>query len=207
MAQQLATALGLSGDNTSATANTPEDYFNFLMETLQKVSENPNPQSIYPFWAQHIDKLDENLAQILESWARETLTQVTSEEDYDIAEAIFKKLDENLAQILESWARERLTQVTPEEAYYIAEVIFKFSNLIQKFPLGNIAANKEIAITGYEIALNVVTFDAFPQQWGITQNNLANAYRERIREDKAENLERAIAFYQILPRSTESEDF
>jgi hypothetical protein len=33
MAQQLAAALGLLGDETTATANTPQDYFNFLMET------------------------------------------------------------------------------------------------------------------------------------------------------------------------------
>ncbi len=30
----------------------------------------------------------------------------------------------------------------------------------------------------------------------MTQNNLANAYRNRIREDKAENIEKAIAFYE-----------
>nr|WP_223210061.1 CHAT domain-containing protein [Microcystis aeruginosa] len=130
------------------------------METLQKVSESPNPQVIYPFWAQNLDKLDDNLAQILDSWARETLTQVTR-----------------------------------EEAFYIAAYIIFFSNLIQQFPLGNIAANKEIAITGYEMALTIFTFDAFPQQWAMTQNNLANVYNDRIRGEKADNLERAIATY------------
>ena len=39
------------------------------------------------------------------------------------------------------------------------------------------------------------TFDAFPQDWAMTQNNLAAAYSERIRGDKAENLEKAIAGY------------
>ncbi|MFM6350410.1 MAG: tetratricopeptide repeat protein, partial [Dolichospermum sp.] len=89
-----------------------------------------------------------------------------------------------------------LTQATPEQAYFIAIVIFYFSALIQQFPLGNIAVNKEIAITGYEIALTIFTFDAFPQQWASTQNNLANAYSNRIRGDKADNLERAITAYQ-----------
>jgi tetratricopeptide (TPR) repeat protein len=41
----------------------------------------------------------------------------------------------------------------------------------------------------------VRTFDAFPQDWAMTQNNLAAAYSERIRGDKAENLELAIAAY------------
>jgi tetratricopeptide (TPR) repeat protein len=139
----------------------PQDYLNFLGETLQKISENTNPQVIYPFWAQNLDKLDDNLAQILDSRVRETLTQVTQ-----------------------------------EQAYYMARDIFNFSNLIQQFPLGDIAANKEIAITGYEMALTIFTFEAFPRNWADTQNNLAIAYRNRIRGEKAENLERAIIVYQ-----------
>ncbi len=39
------------------------------------------------------------------------------------------------------------------------------------------------------------TFEAFPQDWAATQNSLAIAYSERIRGDKAENLEQAIASY------------
>jgi tetratricopeptide (TPR) repeat protein len=160
VAQQLAEALGLLKDETIATTNTSEDYFNFLMETLQKVNENPNPQLLYPFWKQNLNKLNDNLILILDNWARETLTSVNS-----------------------------------EQAYSIAADIGNFSNLIQQFPLSNIAANKEIAITGHEIALNIFTFDAFPQDWAMTQNNLANAYSNRIRGDKAENLEMAIAAY------------
>jgi hypothetical protein len=37
--QQLARALGLLGNETTATANTPQDYLNFLIEVLQKVEE------------------------------------------------------------------------------------------------------------------------------------------------------------------------
>ena len=145
----------------AATPNTPQDYLNFLGETLRKISENPNPQVIYPFLAQNLDKLDDNLAQILDSWVREILTQVTR-----------------------------------EQGYYMTADIFNFSNLIQQFPLGNIAINKEIAITGYEIALNIFTFEAFPQEWAGTNNNLAATYIDRIRGEKAENLEKAIAACQ-----------
>ena len=45
-------------------------------------------------------------------------------------------------------------------------------------------------------ALKVRTFEAFPVDWAGTQNNLANAYSDRIRGDEAENLERAIACLQ-----------
>ncbi|MFM6345560.1 MAG: hypothetical protein ACKPFK_10490, partial [Dolichospermum sp.] len=54
MARQLPQALGLLEDETTATANTPEDYLNFLMEVLQKVADDPNPQLIYPFLAENL---------------------------------------------------------------------------------------------------------------------------------------------------------
>jgi hypothetical protein len=41
----------------------------------------------------------------------------------------------------------------------------------------------------------VRTREAFPEDWAMTQHNLGNAYRERIQGDRAENLERAIHFY------------
>ncbi|TRU23956.1 MAG: tetratricopeptide repeat protein [Microcystis aeruginosa Ma_QC_B_20070730_S2] len=146
---------------SSSSIKTETNYLNFLIETLQKISENPNPQVIYPFWAQNLDKLDDNLARILDSWARNTLTQAT-----------------------------------PEQAYFIAVYIGNFSNLICQFPLGDITTHKEIAITGYEIALTIFTFEAFPQEWALTQFSLAIAYRNRIRGEKADNLERAITAYQ-----------
>jgi len=151
---------GIYDDQTTTTANTPQDYLNFLRETLQKIHENRNPQVIYPFWAQNLDKLDDNLIQIFDSWARATLIQVSL-----------------------------------KEACYIAAGIFFFSDLIQQFPLGNIDINQEIAICGCEIALNIFTFKNFPQQWAETNNILGIAYFDRIRGEKAENLERAIAAY------------
>jgi CHAT domain-containing protein len=158
MAQQLAEALGLLRNETTATANTPQDYFNFLMEVLQKIEENPNPQLIYPFLAQNRDKLDENLIEILDNWVENTLSFFNA-----------------------------------RQAASIACAILDFGNLIQHFPLGNIAANLEIAITSYKIALNIFTCPDFAKDWASTQNNLGNAYLDRIRGDKAENLEKAIA--------------
>jgi CHAT domain-containing protein len=158
MAQQLAEALGLLRNETTATANTPQDYFNFLMEVLQKIEENPNPQLIYPFLAQNRDKLDENLIEILDNWVENTLSFFNA-----------------------------------RQAASIACAILDFGNLIQHFPLGNIAANLEIAIASYKIALNIFTCPDFAKDWASTQNNLGNAYLDRIRGDKAENLEKAIA--------------
>ncbi|MDQ2100286.1 MAG: CHAT domain-containing tetratricopeptide repeat protein [Tychonema bourrellyi B0820] len=161
IARQLAQALGLLDNNPTESKSTPQDYVNFLMETLQKVSENDNPEVIYPFWAQNLDKLDENLI-----------------------------------QVLDEWARNRISSVNTEEATSIAGVIVNISNLIQQFPLGDIGINKELAITGYKIALIIFTFECFPEYWAMTQNNLASVYSDRIRGNKADNLEIAITYYQ-----------
>jgi len=54
-----------------------------------------------------------------------------------------------------------------------------------KSGVGDKAENLEREIAAYQEALKVYTFDAFPQEWAATQNNLADAYRDRIRGEKA----------------------
>ncbi|MBD2409288.1 hypothetical protein FACHB389_14830 [Nostoc calcicola FACHB-389] len=106
------------------------------------------------------------------------------------------KLDGVFAEILHRWGTNRLGEAKADEAEYLAAVIVEFSNLVAQFSLGSNKANKmEIAIIGYEVALTVRTREALPVDWAATQNNLANAYRERIKGDKPENIEKAIAAY------------
>ncbi len=59
--------------------------------------------------------------------------------------------------------------------------------------MGSKASNMEIAIAGYKIALTVYTPSTFPENWARTQNNLGNAYSDRILAERAENIEQAIA--------------
>ena len=40
------------------------------------------------------------------------------------------------------------------------------------------------------------TYQEFPVEWAMTQNNLGSAYYERIKGERAENIESAITFYQ-----------
>ncbi|MFP4102671.1 MAG: hypothetical protein ACLFWZ_19080, partial [Coleofasciculus sp.] len=103
------------------------------------------------------------------------------------------KINEKLAYTLTVWAREGLAEIDPELAEPIAKNIFYFSNLVIRFPFGNIASNKEIAIAGYQAVTTLITQSDFPQQWAITQHHLAIAYYERIRGNRAENIERVIA--------------
>jgi hypothetical protein len=106
------------------------------------------------------------------------------------------KLDENLADILTKWAIAKFKEFPIEKATYIAADIVNCGNLIQQFPLGSRKNNLEITIAAYQAALEILTREAFPQQWADTQNNLASAYWNRIKGEKADNIEQAIAGYQ-----------
>jgi CHAT domain-containing protein len=114
---------------------------------------------------------------------------------YPLLAANTAKLDDIFAEILRRWAIQTLAPVETDTATSIAVYIVKFSNLIQQFPLGSKASNMEIAIAGYEVVGNIFTPTTFPQEWASTQNNLGNAYSDRILGDKAKNLESAIASY------------
>ncbi|QIR37495.1 tetratricopeptide repeat protein [Tolypothrix sp. PCC 7910] len=115
---------------------------------------------------------------------------------HPLLQAKHELLDMAFAEVLRNWATATLANLEIEQAQGIASVIGNFSIQLQDFPLGNRANNLEIAITGYEIALTVFTQDSFPYEWATTQNNLGEAYRNRIKGEKAENLELAIQYNQ-----------
>ena len=103
------------------------------------------------------------------------------------------RLDEALLLALPDLFATLIQQNKPS---VIATVFVDFGDLIQQFPLGSRRLNLELGIAAYEQALQVRTRDAFPEDWAATQNNLANAYNNRIRGERAENLERAITAYE-----------
>jgi CHAT domain-containing protein len=102
-------------------------------------------------------------------------------------------LDGTFAQLLQQWARNKFSQAKPEEVAVIAVLIQNLCLDISEFPLGSRANNLEISIKGYHTVLEVLTRDAFPEKWAMTQNNLGLAYSNRIRGERADNLELAIA--------------
>ncbi|MBD2015207.1 CHAT domain-containing protein [Microcoleus sp. FACHB-53] len=115
---------------------------------------------------------------------------------YPLLQANLDKLDDTFAQVLRDWATSLLSEVEPAAAENLAADIGNLSFLVQQFSLGNKASNLEIAITGYEVTATVFTPEGFPEKWAKTQNNLGEAYRNRIRGDKVQNLENAIAALQ-----------
>ncbi|MDB9394609.1 DUF3110 domain-containing protein, partial [Microcystis aeruginosa] len=174
IAQQLAQALGLLDNTTTESANTSQDYFNFLGEALRKVADDINPpQLIHSFLEENLDKLDENLILVLNDWAKKNLPLIDN----------------------------------TEEAYSILSVIVDLSHSLMLFTLGDKKINLEIAITGYQIALNTYSFEVCPEDWAKTQRSIGFAYSERIKGDKLENLEKAITAYTESLKFYTSQDF
>ncbi|AFY57927.1 hypothetical protein Riv7116_5558 [Rivularia sp. PCC 7116] len=89
-----------------------------------------------------------------------------------------EKLDNAFASELRSFASLTFAN-QPAKAVGIAKIIVRFSNLIEKFEQGNHASNLEIAIAGYESALEVITHQAFPQIWANIQQSLISVYQQR----------------------------
>jgi hypothetical protein len=65
-----------------------------------------------------------------------------------------------------------------------------------------------VAIAAFQSALQVFTLEEFPLDWATAQNNLGNAYRNRILGDLEENSTQAIQCFQhayrCLPRNRAS---
>jgi len=115
-------------------------------------------------------------------------------------------LNARFAETLQQVAEENLrADENPETIELIVALIEKLSIHIKNFRLGSKANNIEIAITGYQIVLN--NREPGSEMFAQTQNNLANAYRDRINGSRAENLEWAIEFYEAALTVRTLEDF
>ena len=208
LARQLANTQGLlSSTPTSSPIPNSDFQLDFLLQVLQVIADgNRNPQIVYPLLQANLDKLDDNFASVLRSWASASLPEVEIGQAQNIAAAIgnFSILIRqfplgNRASNLEIsiTGYEVVTTVFTRQAFpeQWAALQNNLGNAYLYRIRGERAENLEAAIRCYLAALEVYTRQAFPKQWAATQNNLGEAYRERIRGDKAENLEVAIRCY------------
>jgi tetratricopeptide (TPR) repeat protein len=104
-------------------------------------------------------------------------------------------LDDSMIVVLKAWVHSTFGEVEPALQKSIAMTIHNLGDLIQQFSLGNKAVNMELSIACYAIALDIFTVKENAYIWGVIQNSLGIAYRNRIRGDNAQNLEQAIASY------------
>jgi hypothetical protein len=100
-------------------------------------------------------------------------TQGDRKQIYSFFQSNRTRLNSELLAALPILFKDLVSNNQPE---FIAAVFAEFGNLIQQFPLGNRMLNLELGIAAYQLALQVYTREAFPEQWAATQNNLATAY-------------------------------
>jgi hypothetical protein len=112
-----------------------------------------------------------------------------------ILKAKGRRIDDDFAGFLRKWATKIIAEKNFRQAREIIINILNFSNLIQEFPLGSKSSNMEIAIAGYEVGLKFFNRYDDAEDWAMIQNNLANTYSGRIKGERGENIEKAIAFY------------
>jgi len=122
-------------------------------------------------------------------------------------EANLDKLDHNFAKLLRSWGISKRTQGQLRQAEKMAGAINIFSKLIQELRFGSKANNLEIAIRGYKVAAPFLTRNVSPQTWAETQNNMGNAYCNRIYGEQPENLEQALCCYKAALQVYTKEKF
>ncbi len=172
--EDYATWLEQQGNNNPAA---------WLRNMAQQLRQFLNPQAV------NSSEHEEFLLEVLQA-------EDESNSDPNVVYPILQRrqhlLDDTFAQLLQQWARNVFFQGNTEQVAGIARMIQNLCIDIQQFPLGSRANNLEIAITGYQTLLEVYTREAFPEDWARTQNNLGNAYSDRIRGKRADNLELAI---------------
>ena len=156
----------------------------WLRNMAQQLGQFLNPQ------ARSIEEYQEFLSEVLQAEAESNSDPTVV---YPILQRRQHLLDDTFAQLLQQFAKYLFSEGKAEDVAGIARMIQNLCIDIQQFPLGSRANNLEIVITGYHTLLEVYTHDAFPYEWARTQNNLAEAYRNRIRGEIADNLELAIA--------------
>ena len=207
MAQQLGEALGLFMNKMTTTANNYQDYLNFLMEVLQKVEENPNPQVIYPFLQQNLNQFTSEFAEILQKWAKANFQQLSSENAQHLAAAIssfsnlmlyfpFGDRTSNLA-IVKAGYESTLAFVTRMNFPIMwASINIDLGIAHEEDMLADTVQKWEDAINCYQNAAQIFTENSHPDQWASIQENLGNAYRNRQQGNKEKNLRQAINYYQ-----------
>ncbi|BAZ53174.1 TPR repeat-containing protein [Nostoc sp. NIES-4103] len=185
-----------------------EQYEDLLIELLQATQDSQgNSQFVYPILQNSLDKLNDDLIQVMKSWGDRVLTQKSPSYKEALAGCLM-----NLSNSIQHFplGNRAVNLEIAIAAYELGLTAFTlntapdywakaqnnlglaYENRIQ----GDRAKNLEQAIAYYQKALEIYTYKAFPVEWAITQNNLGNAYAKRIRGQQAENYNQAIACYQ-----------
>jgi tetratricopeptide (TPR) repeat protein len=159
-------------------------------------------QNLYAYCNQDILATEEEAIKqdkvsfLIESLKLIERTQGNAERVYAFWRMNIDKIDAWLIQIMPIIVPQILAVQGKERRESMTHEVSRFSYLMQDFPLGNRRINVELAITGYQICVSIFSRKDSPVNWAYIQNNLGNAYRDRIKGDRKENLELAIQAFQ-----------
>jgi tetratricopeptide (TPR) repeat protein len=106
-------------------------------------------------------------------------------------------LDNEMIEVLRTWSVSGLNKVSQDEQNSQAFALVGFGDELHRFSLGNRAVNMELLIKCYSLAAKIFDTSKNIEKWREMQNNLAVAYKERIRGDRADNLEFSIEHYKF----------
>jgi CHAT domain-containing protein len=166
--------------------NTAEWLQGFVMQLVQalgikdrKTVRVEDTASFFPQTLKLVAKSQGDARQVYSFWAKQ---------QGQFNEELLEMMPQIVARWFEGKTEQRIT---------VAAILGTFGNLINQFPLGDRQLNLELGIQAYELVLQVYTRHAFPEDWAAVQNNLALAYRNRIRGDRANNLEKSIMAYEL----------
>lgn len=101
-------------------------------------------------------------------------------------------LNDTFAQFLYNFNKNSLGGLDTETLANFAVTVLDLFGLIENYSHGNKEINREIAIAGYEIVSNPFIREAALEEWVRAQVYLATAYRDRIRGERSENIEKTI---------------
>ena len=190
----------------------------FFIKVFRAVTRNQSfPQYVAPSFQANIDKLDSlydicnTLRPVLQVWAKENLKQSDLEQA-----GYFAGVEEFEEDIAVKWIAKEISNFS-NIVRGIEGVVFGESPLSKAFSfltmysphvfsLTDKPHNLKATVVTYKV-LQIYTEYALPQQWAKTQNNLGNAYSDRIRGDRKQNLEIAIAVYQKALQIYTKSDF
>ena len=185
----------------------PQSQLNLLLQIFQVIYASEGYLAVvYLLLQANLDKVDDNLANVLRSWATATLPKLEPEQAHEIAAVIGTFTNRIWEFPLGNRASNLEIAIT---GYEVVATVFTREASPEQWATsqnnlglaylerirGEQAENLEAAIRHLLDALEVRTREAFPQYWAATQNNLGATYRKRIRGETTENLETALNYY------------
>ncbi|MFP5269561.1 CHAT domain-containing protein [Coleofasciculus sp.] len=160
--------------NNNKNLLSSEEYFFIKGLQISWNYYNEHPQVVIKFLEKNIGSLNNNLIQFLRNFNENILSSLKIEEL-----ANFAKTALDFFGLIEHY-------------FYNKKQIDKYNNKEEDNNKKEEEINKEIAIAGYEIVTSLIIREAALEEWVRSQVYLATAYRDRIRGDKFENLEKTI---------------